>query len=256
MANHNLWLGCIALTLFFSTSAIAGQGNPERSYLDSRWSPLHFKPAIDNATDEQCLKCHQEILKRKPLPASPSGMKADLTWYQSLDGYEGEQDTFHRRHMVSPTAKRLMNFKCNTCHQGHDPRGESSGTHETAQKDLTLRKSVDPNLCLMCHGKFDYKVMAGLEGDWPQIRDTFENDCITCHKEFRTKRHKLNFLDEEAIDKAGAESSDSCYGCHGGRSWYSVAYPYVRRPWLERMPGVAPEWAKNRPTEYDPRFTK
>ncbi len=230
----------------------------EKDYLSARWDSIHFKPAIESASDEQCLACHAEVLQRKPRETTLSGLSAnaDLAWYQTLDTYEGEQDTFHRRHLVSDEAKRLMNFRCNTCHQGHDPMDEASGTRDDAQEGLTLRKSVDPDICLMCHGKFDYKVMAGLAGDWPEIRDQFENDCVTCHKEFRTVRHQLNFLNAEGIDQAGEESSDSCYGCHGGRSWYAIPYPYVRRPWLERMPGVAPEWAKGRPEAYDERFTR
>ncbi len=248
-------LALLWLPMFFSTPVLAkAKSDP----LSARWNPLHFKPAIENARDEQCLACHQDILKRKPLPKSPAGVKASDThaWYQDLAGYSGPQETFHRRHLVTPVAKRLMKFHCNTCHQGNDPRDEASGSSETAQKGLTLRKSVDPDICLMCHGRFNYKVMAGLDGDWPQVRDTFNNDCITCHKEFRTKRHKVNFLNEKEIEKAGAENSDSCYGCHGGRAWYAIPYPYVRRPWLERMPEVAPEWTKNRPKDYDPRFYK
>jgi len=237
----------------------AGQATAvEPDYLSARWHPLHFKPAIDTARDEQCLECHQDILERKPLRQSPAGLNASETraWYQTLADYSGEQETFHRRHLATPLARRLMQFRCNTCHQGHDPRDEASGSSETAQKRLRLRKTVDPEICLMCHGKFDYKVMAGLAGDWQEVRDTFKNDCVTCHKEFRTTRHKVNFLNEEEIEKAGKENGDTCYGCHGGRAWYAIAYPYVRRPWLERMPGVAPDWAKDRPKDYDARFYK
>ena len=38
------------------------------SYLRAVWTPLHFKPAIDTATNEQCLACHQEVLKTKVQP--------------------------------------------------------------------------------------------------------------------------------------------------------------------------------------------
>jgi len=239
-------------------SSFALAEDTSKDYLSARWDPLHFKPAIDRATDEQCLGCHRDVVERTPLEVSPAGLKSGetLAWYQTLDVYEGEQDSFHRRHLTSPMAKRLMNFRCNSCHQGHDPKDEASGTTDDGQADLTLRKSVDPDLCLMCHGKFDFNVMPGLAGDWTEVRDQFNNDCVVCHTEFRTKRHLLNFLNAEAIEEAGKENGDSCYGCHGGRAWYAVAYPYVRRPWLERMPGEAPDWAKNRPNEYDARFTR
>ncbi|MES9845039.1 MAG: hypothetical protein ABW131_10385 [Candidatus Sedimenticola sp. 6PFRAG5] len=242
------------VTWIFSPSMLSASGD----YLGARWDPIHFKPAIDEVSDQQCLACHQEILQRKTRAVTPSGLSAQeiRAWYQTLDTYQGEQDTFHRRHLVTPEARRLMNFRCNTCHQGHDPKDEASGTTDDGQMNLVLRKSVDPDICVMCHGKFDYKVMSGLPGDWPDIRDTFKNDCVTCHQEFRTVRHQLNFLNAEEIEIAGEENSDSCYGCHGGRAWYAIAYPYVRTPWLERMPEIDPEWARGRPAAYDPRFTK
>ncbi|MET0083449.1 MAG: hypothetical protein ABW079_10550 [Sedimenticola sp.] len=243
-------LAIVCLCIFQGMAMASGD------YLSARWNPIHFKPDIDKANDAQCLSCHQEVLQRGIRQVSPSGFQADTAsaWYQALETYSGAQDTFHRRHLVTPEAKRLMNFRCNTCHQGHDPKDEASGTTDDGQKGLTLRKTVDPDICLMCHGKFDYTVMAGLSGDWIDIRDTFKNDCVTCHKEFRTVRHQLNFLNKEEIEKAGEENSDSCYGCHGGRAWYAIAYPYVRTPWLERMPEIDPEWASSRPSAYDSRF--
>jgi hypothetical protein len=245
-----------AVVLVFTpfSGCLAADSTPY--YLDARWSPLHFKPAIDEASDEQCLECHQEIIDHRPREWTPAGVAAadTLAWYQTLDAYEGEQDSFHRRHLVSPLAKRLMDFRCNTCHQGHDPKDEASGSTDDGQEGLTLRKSVDPDICLMCHGTFDYKVMAGLAGDWPEVREQFNNDCVTCHQEYRTVRHEVSFLKKDEIEVAGIEDSDSCYGCHGGRAWYAIPYPYVRRPWLRRMPAATPESAAGRADGYDPRF--
>lgn len=248
-----------ALCVLTALVSMAVEGEqPSDDYLSARWTPLHFKPAIDSASDAQCLACHRDVIERRPRPASSAGVvtRDVLAWYQTNATYRGDQDTFHRRHLVSAEAKRLMRFRCNTCHQGHDPKDEASGSTDTTQPGLTLRKSVDPDICLMCHGKFNYAVMAGVPGDWTQSRKLFNNDCVTCHKEFRTVRHELNFLNRDAIEKAGEENSDSCYGCHGGRAWYAVSYPYVRRPWMERMPDADPEWAATRPVAYSPRFTR
>ncbi len=55
----------------------------------------------------------------------------------------------------------------------------------------------------------------------------------------------------EARAKKG--SSDLCYGCHGGRAWYRISYPYPRHPWKD-MPEEMPDWAKTRPTASDPRY--
>jgi hypothetical protein len=56
-----------------------------------------------------------------------------------------------------------------------------------------------------------------------------------------------------AIEQAGKAGADACYGCHGGRAWYRIAYPYPRTPWPD-MPAEVPEWAKDRPTQSEARF--
>lgn len=240
-----LWLG----------AACAGQDRP--SYQAARWDPRHFKPLIDQTADAECLQCHAEVLAPSTRKQSPAGLRADrsLAWYQTLDTYDGEQDTFHRRHLASDFSKRVMRLRCNTCHQGHDPRDEAPGSSATAQPDgYTLRKLVDTKTCLMCHGKFDWQIM-GLPGPWESHAETFGNNCLTCHAGIRTTRHNVNFLNPQAIEEAGEASGDACYGCHGGRAWYRQSFPYPRHAW-EGMDKEVPDWAKGRPTRSEPRFLR
>lgn len=230
-----------------------------RDYQRAVYDPLHFKPAIETARDEQCLACHREVLEDRVRETSPSGTKAaaSLAWYQQLSSYQGEQDTFHRRHLVSALARETMRLACNTCHQGHDPRDEAPGTSATApardDPAFILRKQVNPEtVCLKCHGQFPAGLM-GLPGPWAEHREAFGNNCLSCHQAIRTHRHQVSYLKAEAIEAAGAANSDVCYGCHGGRPWYRISYPYPRHPW----PGMAeeiPAWAKGRPTASEPRF--
>ena len=242
------------------TGAVSGA---KPRYLDAKYNELHFKPGIEKATNEQCLSCHQEIMTRKVRDVAPAGVKANdtLAWYQTLDTYAGNQETFHSRHMTTPLAKEVMKLNCNFCHQGHDPRDETTNTSASvtsAQVGDAMRKMVDPSKsCLLCHGKFPAESM-GLEGSWHELREGFEdednkNGCLVCHAEqFRTVRHQVNYLDAAAIEKAAKEnSSDLCYGCHGGRAWYMNSYPYPRHAWPGMDPET-PEWAKNRATESAP----
>ena len=70
---------------------------------------------------------------------------------------------------------------------------------------------------------------------------------------FRTNRHNVNYLKPQAIEQLAGEKQDVCFGCHGGRPWYRISYPYPRHAW----PGMAepvPDWAKDRPVESEPRF--
>lgn len=221
----------------------------------ARWDPIHFKPAIDKATNEQCLVCHGDVLTDKVLDVSPAGVKASesLAWYQTLDTYEGEQQTFHQRHLTSKIAKQLMDLKCSTCHQGHDPSVEISYLVQSGQIKQPIRKLVKPEVCWLCHGGLDAETMAGLAGTWPEIRDIYNNDCMVCHTIFRTTRHQVNYLKANAIEEAGKNKDDSCYGCHGGRAWYQKGYPYPRNAW-EGMPLIVPDWAKGRPTKSEARF--
>jgi hypothetical protein len=237
-----------------------------KTYDAARWDPIHFKPAIDKASDEACLVCHREVLDKKPRTASPSGLKASdapLAWYQTLDTYGGAQEGFHWRHIQSPFARLVMNLSCNFCHQGNDPREEAPGSSATAgarSGDFTLRKMVNPSeTCLRCHGAFPYQVMTGVKGPWPEVREDMEpkgtaNGCLVCHERtVRTNRHKVTYLNAEAIETLSKKSSDVCYGCHGGRQWYRISYPYPRTPWPD-MPKETPDWARSRPTQSQERF--
>lgn len=238
-------------------AVLAVAADKPKNYIAAVWSPLHFKPAIQQADDQACLACHAEVLAPSVRATSPAGIKADksLAWYQTLEVYSGAQDTFHRRHLVGDLARRYMNLRCNACHQGHDPRDEAPATSASAQAGgYTLRKQVDPKTCLMCHGQFNYEVM-GLPGPWSQHGETFGNNCLMCHEGIRTTRHNVNFLKPEAIEAAGRESADHCYGCHGGRAWYRISFPYPRHAW-EGMENETPDWAKQRPTQSEPRFRR
>lgn len=233
----------------------AALADAEVSHIEARWDPLHFKPAIETASNEQCLVCHQEILDRQPLPVTPAGVKASdtLAWYQTVDIYEGEQDSFHRRHLVSDMARELMDLKCNTCHQGHNANKQVSSESHIRYESPAIAKEVDPDICLLCHGDFDYEIMLGMAKPWEESREIFKNSCMVCHGLFRTNAHNVNYLKKEAIDRLGMENGETCYGCHGGRKWYRIAYPYPRNPW-PGMSSVVPDWAKSRPIESQSRF--
>jgi len=231
----------------------------DKDLLRATYDPIHFRPAIESARDEQCLVCHGEVLADKVRETSPAGIKAGTSkaWYQRLSTYTGDQDTFHRRHLTTSMAKELMNLSCNTCHQGNDPRDEAQGTSATGtpQTDdgFTLRKAVNTEkTCLKCHGPMNIEVM-GLPSHWPESKEMFGNSCLTCHAAIRTNRHQVNYLKAEAIEAAGTKNADVCYGCHGGRSWYRIGYPYPRHPWEGMAPEI-PDWAKDRPTASEARF--
>jgi nitrate/TMAO reductase-like tetraheme cytochrome c subunit len=245
-----------------SAAPVTSSEPAKPDYLRATYNPLHFKPAILTATNDQCLACHKEILEDR-VRTSPAGVKPKETsaWYQQLSTYTGEQDTFHRRHLATPLAKQLMNLQCNTCHEGHNPRDEVQGTAADApaqtETGFTMRKQVNPETtCLKCHGQMPDKNIMGLPDTWPNVKESFQNNCLTCHAAIRTERHKVSYLNTEAIEAVATEKGgDVCYGCHGGRSWYRISYPYPRHAWPD-MPAEVPDWAKNRPTESEPRFAK
>ena len=68
------FIGSIALVIGADQT---GAMPDEPDYQRGIYSPLHFKPAIETATDEQCLACHQDILDRQVLEASPAGVTAE-----------------------------------------------------------------------------------------------------------------------------------------------------------------------------------
>lgn len=255
-------LTAAAVVLAGAAMAQGGKAGTKPDYFRAKWDPIHFQPAIDKATDEQCLACHKEILNDQVNAASPVGVPAAnaKAWYQTMDTYFGAQDTFHRRHLATPYAKEVMDLKCNFCHRGNDPREEAPPPSQHGKAGFTLRKMVEPTeTCLLCHGRFPVENMQGLEGPWHEQRANLESDdtpngCLTCHAEtFRTVRHQVSYLKADAIEDLAKITSDVCYGCHGGRPWYRISYPYPRHPW-PGMPAEIPDWAKDRPAESNPRF--
>ena len=239
-----------------SASPTAAPAQPT-DYHAAKWDPIHFKPAIDKATNEQCLACHAEVLKPSVRKTSPAGLSSGTAkaWYQQTSTYQGEQDTFHRRHMSTDFARQVMTMRCTTCHEGNDPREEAPGSSATDFGQQTLRKMVNPEtVCLKCHGKMNHAVM-GLPGPWEQSKAMFQNNCLLCHSNIRTSRHNVNYLNAKAIEELAAkpDGGDTCYGCHGGRAWYRTHYPYPRHAWPGMDPTV-PDWAKGRPTESEVRF--
>lgn len=125
-------------------------------------------------------------------------------------------------------------------------------SHADGDPTLTQRKHVDPNVCLMCHGQFPYQTM-GVPGPWREFGVAFQNNCLLCHAAFRINRHNVNYLKPQGIEDLAKEKEDVCFGCHGGRSWYRISFPYPRNPW-PGMAEPAPEWAKDRPVQSEPRF--
>lgn len=265
-------LGVVSAAVMAGVGVLQGyarDGKPieQGEYSKAMWTALHFPPAIDSATDEQCLSCHRDVLDRKPRDKSPAGVEAarSLAWYQTLDTYAGEQEGFHYRHIASPLAKDVMKLSCTFCHRGHDPREETTGSSATAaaigsKAGFAMRKMVEPTAtCLRCHGQFPYENM-GLPGPWHEARESFETDgvkngCLgACHGEtFRLNRHQVTYLDGKRIEELAQESSDVCLGCHGGRAWYRNSFPYPRNPWPGMDPAT-PDWAKERPTQSEDRY--
>lgn len=262
MSKHEwLILGVIVAMVGASKALVTHLDEPwQDDRLRTTYSPLHFKPAIGTAADAQCLECHRAVLADRVRERSPAGLEAAKAsaWYQQVSTYEGEQDTFHRRHLVTPLAKRLMKLRCNTCHQGHDPREEAPGASATSppQGDaaFTLRKQVNPETtCLRCHGRMPWENM-GLPGPWEEHRAAFNGSCTeACHASIRTTRHRVNYLAAEAIEAEGAKNGEVCHGCHGGRAWYRIAFPYARHSW-PGMPEETPDWARGRPNQSEKRF--
>lgn len=247
-----LRLALLLIVCSFTSMSLLAQ---EKDYQRSKFDPIHFPPLIESAKDEQCLSCHKEVLDSSIKGTSPAGLSSEnaKAWYQYLSTYEGKQETFHRRHMSTPFAASVMQMSCNTCHQGNEPRDEMQGTPPINDSGFTLRKMVDPKICLQCHGQMDYKLM-GLPAPWSESKATFANNCLTCHSAIRTTRHQVNYLKAAEIEKMATEKGgDVCFGCHGGRPWYRTSFPYPRHAWPGMSPDV-PEWAKQRPTESPKRF--
>lgn len=190
----------------------------------AQWNDVHFPPQVDQVPDQTCASCHRALLTQAVREASPAGLSRDdaAAWYQSLNTYAGPQLTFHERHLTAPYAREVLRMACRDCHRGHDPR-ERAVIPDSPERPLALRKRVHPGICLRCHGQFpDHQPLLG--NDWRAERADFDNDCRVCHAADRARRHTSPWLDAARIESLAIGNGDVCYGCHGGRAWYRVAY--------------------------------
>ena len=145
---HNpLWQAIAASEVPPSATAVAAQARAVTADLQrATWDELHRFPQSAAAGDQACLSCHQEVLERRPRAQSPAGLKSSdaLAWYQTLDTYAGEQETFHWRHTRSPMAQTVMNLGCSFCHQAHDPREESPHAMRTDARGAVTPQPFQP----------------------------------------------------------------------------------------------------------------
>jgi hypothetical protein len=189
---------------------------------NARRTPVHFPPLASRTDDSVCLACHWDQIFESPRVAAPAGLLREDAgaWYQELSTYAGRQESFHWRHYSGDYARDVLRLRCNTCHHGHDPL-EQAALSESGET-VALRKRVNPMLCLKCHGRFpDHDPLITLP--WEEARRDFDGNCLVCHAADAARRHQARFLARERIERRAAESSDVCYGCHGGRAWYRVS---------------------------------
>lgn len=146
-----------------------------------------------HVAESRCLECHAEVKKEKTLSSDPS------------------LKMVHALHLGSP----LLRFRCAHCHRAVDLDEDSAAA---------LRRQVSvESVCLRCHGTFP----PAHGSSWQEMRaKNPQLACTTCHT--GNGRHDLPYLASQAIEGEGA-TSDRCYGCHGGRALYAVAFTEVAR---------------------------
>jgi hypothetical protein len=119
----------LALGLVVAATCQTAATSSSVDYQRARLDPIHFKPAIDSATDKQCLACHAEVLKPSVRTESIAGVKASeaKAWYQDTSTYKGAQDTF-----PSPPPEHRV------CDQG-----DADAMHHVPRRQLTPRRSTE-----------------------------------------------------------------------------------------------------------------
>jgi hypothetical protein len=216
---------------------------PAVDYQRARFDPIHFQPAIAQASDAQCLACHEEVLKPSMREQSPAGVKAATTaWYQQTNTYQGAQETFHRRHLSTPLARSLMDLRCNTCHEGHDQRDEHPLSSATSQRNggfpAQARESRNhlPQVPWPDELQRDgpARALAQEQGDVPeQLPAVPRGD--------PHHRHQVNYLKAEAIEAAATGNAATC------ATAATAAAPGIASPTpIRATPGKA--WTPRCPT--------
>lgn len=112
----------------------------------------------------------------------------------------------HTAHLTSP----LLKMTCVTCHESVDMEEGSAAL---------LRKQVNPELCVRCHGQFP---------DHGRITKARTTSCVLCHGTQIANR-QLNYavrmkeLGADAYVNMEAVNGDNCLTCHGDKAWFAVS---------------------------------
>lgn len=118
--------------------------------------------------------------------------------------------TFHKKHVNSA----LLRFKCRDCHT------EANLVEGTANTGDVVRKTVDPAICLKCHGAFASS--AGAHED-KTIAQIGARKCKTCHTGNVRDVHEAASSDLiNSINIKVTNSKSLCVKCHGGIQLYQA----------------------------------
>lgn len=87
-----------------------------------------------------------------------------------MSTYQGAQDTFHRRHLTTEYATKVMQMRCTTCHEG-SPRATKPPTRPPTTRTvaLTLQNGQPRDFLSQVPREDDHEIM-GLPGPWNEVK--------------------------------------------------------------------------------------
>jgi hypothetical protein len=183
--------------------------------LRASYSPLHFKPAIDTATDAQCLACHKEVLEDKPRVASPAGVRAadSIAWYQRTSTYSGEQDSFPSPAPGDADGAGLDEPALHHLPSGPGPARGSAGllgdgdAPDRSPASPCASRSIRKPPASSATASFRPRRSWACPARGPRSRTCSRTTAWRCHAAIRTNRHQVSYLNADAIEAAAREGT-------------------------------------------------
>jgi hypothetical protein len=157
--------------------------------LRASYSPLHFKPAIESATDAQCLACHKEVLDDNPALASPAGLRAadSLAWYQQTEHLQRRAGQLPSPPSGDADGEAVDEPQLHHLPPGPGPARRSPGLLGDGNAANRCRihaaqagQSRDdlPQVPRPVSRQGDHGPAGAVAGE---AKDMFQNDCLGCH---------------------------------------------------------------------------
>lgn len=218
----------LALTIVLFSSYAVGAAVTSAKFTGDWLSPYtkgHADAGTDVVASGQCVQCHTATIPGNALSGNRSAHQIHLAslfvaFGRMTDGETGNKNGCVTCHPDSNTSNYLsvQGAAVNTPvgYEGDVSYAvPAGGNGSTTDATSSLRRNVDPEFCVRCHGSLELNAPTGHGGVQP-------TGCRFCHA--GTAHGATSASEFINLNFANGDQPDArCLRCHGAFQWYQVS---------------------------------